>query len=71
MNTSDNLIIDKDEETKKRFHSFRAKTSDQDEDEEHSKRKWQKLRNNYFRDKSQLQEYRHIKECRSESSEDK
>ena len=45
MNTSDNLIIDKDEETKKRFHSFRAKTSDQDEDEEHSKRKWQKLRN--------------------------
>ena len=56
MNTSDNLIIDKDEETKKRFHSFRAKTSDQDEDEEHSKRKWQKLRNNYFRDKSQLQE---------------
>ena len=54
MNTSDNPRTVKEKGTKKCSHSSRAKTSD--EDEEHSRRKRQKLRNNSFRDKFQKQE---------------
>ena len=69
MNTSDNPRIDKEEGTKKRSHSSRAKASE--EDEEHSRRKRQKLRNNSCRDKSQIQEKRKVREVNSsESSED-
>ena len=69
MNTSDNPRIDKEEGTKKRSHSSRAKASE--EDEEHSRCKRQKLRNNSCRDKSQIQEKRKVREVNSsESSED-
>ena len=69
MNTSDNPRIDKEEGTKKRSHSSRAKASE--EDEEYSRRKRQKLRNNSCRDKSQIQEKRKVREVNSsESSED-
>ena len=54
MSNSDNPRIVKEEGTKECSHSTRAKASD--EDEEHSRRKHQKLRNNSFRDKSQKQE---------------
>ena len=52
MNTSDNPRIEKEEETKKCSHSSRAKASK--EDEEHSRCKRQKLRNNSCRDMSQM-----------------
>ena len=52
MNISDNPRIDKEEGTKKHSHSSRAKASE--EDEQHSRRKCQKLRNNSCRDKSQI-----------------
>ena len=52
MNTSDNPRIDKEEETKKCSHSSWAKASK--EDEEHSRCKRQKLRNNSCRDMSQM-----------------
>ena len=69
MNTSDNPRIDKEEGTKKRSHSSRAKASE--EDEEYSRHKRQKLRNNSCRDKSQIQEKRKVREVNSsESSED-
>ena len=69
MNTSDNPRIDKEEGTKKRSHFSRAKASE--EDEEHSRRKRQKLRNNSCRNKSQIQEKRKVREVNSsESSED-
>ena len=69
MNTSDNPRIDKEEGTKKRSHSSRAKASE--DDEEYSRRKRQKLRNNSCRDKSQIQEKRKVREVNSsESSED-
>ena len=69
MNTSDNPRIDKEEGTKKRSHSSRAKASE--EDEEHSRRKRQKLRNNSCRDKSQMQDKRKVREVSSsEPSED-
>ena len=60
MNTSDNPSIDKEEGTKKRSHSCRAKAIE--EDEEHSRRKRQKLRNNCCRDKSQMQVKRKVRE---------
>ena len=63
MNTSDNPRIDKEEGTKKRSHSSRAKASD--EDEEYSRRKCQKLRNNSCRGKSQIQEKRKEREISS------
>ena len=69
MNTADNPRIDKEEGTKKRSHSSRAKASE--EDEEHSRHEHQNLRNNSCRDKSQIQEKRKVKEVSSsESSED-
>ena len=49
MNTSDNSRIDKEEGTKKCSHSA------DEEDEEHSRRKHQKLRNYSCRGKSQIQ----------------
>ena len=68
-NTSHNLRIDKEEGTKKRSHSSRAKASE--EAEEHSSCKHQKLRNSFCRNKSQIQEKRKVREIsRSESSED-
>ena len=70
MNTSDNPRIDKEEGTKKRSHSSRAKASEEDE-EEHSRCNCRKLRNNSCRDKSQIQEKRKVRETNSsESSED-
>ena len=60
MNTSDNPSIDTEEGTKKRSHSCRAKAIE--EDEEHSGRKRQKLRNNCCRDKSQMQVKRKVRE---------
>ena len=45
-------LIDKDEGTKKRSYSSRSKASE--EDEEHSWHKRQKLRNNSYRDKSEI-----------------
>ena len=54
MNTSNNPRIDKEEETKKRSYSPRGKASK--EDEEHSRRKRQKLKNNPCRFKSQIQQ---------------
>ena len=69
MNTSDNPRIDKEEGTGKGSHSTGAKASE--ENEEHSRRKRQKLRNNSCRDKSQIQEKRNVREINSsESSED-
>ena len=69
MNTSDNPRVDKDERTKKRSHSSRARASI--EDEGHSRHKCQKLRNNSCRDKSQIREKRKVREVSSsESSED-
>ena len=69
INTSDNPRIDKEEGTKKRSHSSRAKASE--EDEEHSRCNRQKLRNKSCRDKSQIQEKRKVREVNSsESSED-
>ena len=53
MNTSDNPRTDKEEGIKKRFHSSRARANE--DDEQHSRRKRQKLRNNSYRDMSQIQ----------------
>ena len=63
MNTCDNPRIDKEEETKKRSHSSRAKASE--EDEEHSRHKNQNLRNNSCRGESQIQEKRKVREVSS------
>ena len=69
MNTGDNPRIDKEERTKKRSQFSSAQVSK--DDEEHSRRKRQKLRNNSCRNKSQIQEKRKVKEVNSsESSED-
>ena len=69
INTSVNPRIDKEEGTKKCSHAARAKAGE--EDEEHSRRKHQKLRNNSCRDKFQIQEERKVREVSSsESSED-
>ena len=69
INTSDNPRIEKEEGTRKRSHSSRAKTNE--EDEEHSRRRRQKLRNDCCRDTSQIQEKRKVREVSScESSED-
>ena len=65
MVTSDNPRIDKEEGTKKCSHPA------DEEDEEHSRSKHQKLRNNSCRDKSQIQKKRKVREVsNSESSED-
>ena len=62
-------LIDKEEGTKKRSHSSRPKAGE--EDEEHSWRKRQKLRNNSCRDKSEIQEKIKVREVNSsESSKD-
>ena len=53
MKTSNNLKIDKEEGTKKLSHSFVAKASKKDNN--HSRRNRQKLRNNFCRDKYQIQ----------------
>ena len=66
MNTSDNPMIGKEEGTKKRSHSSRGKASK--ENEEHSRRKHQKLRNNSCRDKSQIQKKRKGREVNSSKS---
>ena len=63
MNTSDNPRIDKDEGTKKHSYSSRAKANE--EDEEHSRRKCQKVRINSYRDKFQIQEKIKVKEVSS------
>ena len=69
MNTSDNPRVDKEEGTKKSSHFSRVKASK--EDEEHSRGKCQKLRNNSYRDKSQIREKRMVRKVSSsESSED-
>ena len=69
MSTPDNPRIDKEEGTKKRSHSSRAKASE--EDEKHSRCNHQKLRNKSCGDKSQIQEKRKVREVNSsESSED-
>ena len=62
-------MIDKEERTKKRSQFSSAQASK--DDEEHSRRKRQKLRNNSCRNKFQIQEKRKVKEVNSsESSED-
>ena len=66
LNTSDNPRIDKEEGNKKQSHSSRAKATE--EDEEHSRCKRQKLRNNSCRDKSQIQEKRKVREVNSSES---
>ena len=63
LNTSDNPRIDKEEGTKKRSHSSRAKAAEKDK--EHSRSKCQNLRNNSCRDKSQMQEKSKIAEVSS------
>ena len=68
MSTSHNPRIDQHEGTKKHTHSSRDKP--REANEEHNKRKCQKLRNNSCRDKTQIQEKRKVREVsRSESSE--
>ena len=69
MNTSDKARIDKEEGTKKCSRFYRAKDTEQYK--EHRRHKRQKLRNNYCRDKSQIQQNRKAREVSSnESSED-
>ena len=69
MDISDNLKIDKEEVSKKCSHSSKAKASK--ENEKNSRRKWQKLRNNFYRGKSQIQGQRKVREVsRSGSPED-
>ena len=68
MNTSDNPRIRR-KEPKKRSYFSRAKANE--EDEEHSRRKHQKLKNSSCGDKSQIQEKRKVRKVSSsESSED-
>ena len=62
MNTSENPKVDKEEETKKHTYCSRAKDGKDDDDEEHIRRRHQKIRINSCRDKSQLQEKRKIRE---------
>ena len=69
MNTSENLRNEEEERTTKRSHSSRVMTSE--EDQEHSRRKHQNLRNNSCINKSQIHEQRNVREeIRSQSSED-